>query len=84
MDLGRRTQAQRQTFFTGAAGASDAVDVHFGITGHLVVDHRLQILDIQAACGDVGGDQHGAALVGETNQHLIAFALFQIAVNSQC
>src|SRR5690606_16890765 len=80
MGFGWRTQAQCQARLSGAAGATDTVDVLFGVEGEFDVDHRRQILDVEAACGDIGGDQQGAAHVGELRQYLIAVALFQIAV----
>ncbi len=58
--------------------------MYFRIRRDVVVHHRLQFLDIQTACGNVGGHQHRAALVGKTHHHLIAFTLFQIAMQGQC
>ena len=41
-----------------AAGAADAVHVGLGRRGHVVVDDVREVLDVEAAGGDVGGDQH--------------------------
>ncbi len=57
--------------------------VDFWIGRQVHVDHRFQLRDVQPARGDVGRYQHRAAAVGEADQHLIAFALFQVAVQRQ-
>src|SRR3989440_11314800 len=44
--------------FPRAAGAADAVDVVFRDVRQVVVDDVRQRLDVEAARGDVGGDEH--------------------------
>ncbi|MNE02869.1 hypothetical protein D3C80_953530 [compost metagenome] len=78
-----RTQADRQAAQAGTAGTADAVHVHFRIERQLVVDHQLQLFNIQTARSNVSCYQHPAAAVGKTHQHLIAIALFQIAMQRQ-
>ena len=41
----------------GARGAPDAVDVGVAITGRVEVDHVRDVVDVDAAGGDVGGDE---------------------------
>src|SRR5690606_21174869 len=48
-------QAHGLAFLAGAAGAADAVDVVLGHVGDLVVHHVRQVVDVDAAGGDVGG-----------------------------
>jgi hypothetical protein len=79
----RAAQAERPALLVGAAGAADAVDVDFRVGRHVDVDHRFELGNVQPARGDVGGDEHRAAAVGELDQHLVALALFQIAVQGQ-
>jgi len=43
--------------FTGAAGAADAMDEVFGDIGKIVIDDVGDVLNVDAASGDVGGDQ---------------------------
>ena len=57
--------------------------MHFGVGGHVDVDHRLELRDVEPACGDVGGHQHRAAAVGELDQHLIAFALLHLSMQGE-
>ncbi len=76
-------QADRQPLLVGAAGATDAVQMDFGIMGHVEIDHTLQILDIQAAGGDIGGDQDGAAFIGKLGQYLVTLLLLQVTVQGQ-
>ena len=52
--------------------------------GDIDVDHRLEPLDVEAAGGHVGGHQHRAAAVGELDQHLVALALVELAVEGEC
>ncbi len=44
--------------FLRAAGAADAVDVVLGIFRDIEIDHVRHVGDIEAASGDVRGDQH--------------------------
>ena len=39
----------------GAAGAADAVDIILLLIGHVVVEHRIHIVDVQPAGSHVGG-----------------------------
>ncbi|KAG1543388.1 hypothetical protein G6F50_013995 [Rhizopus delemar] len=72
-----RTQAERQALLIAPAAAADAVHVDCGVLGDVHVDDGAQVLDVQPAGGHVGGDQDRAALVGELDQDLVAFALLQ-------
>jgi hypothetical protein len=67
-----------------ARGTANTVHVHFRIPRQLKVHHQLKRFDIQTARSDVGRHQHAGAAVGETDQRLIAIALFQIAMQRQC
>ena len=59
------------------------MDVNFAVGRDIDVDHRFQLLDVEAARGDVGGDQYRAAAIGELHQHLVAFALFHLAMQGE-
>ena len=54
-------QRDRLALRAGAAGAADAVHVVLGHVGQLVVDDVRQLVDVDAARGDVGRHQHAAA-----------------------
>src|SRR5262245_61845260 len=47
----------------GAAGAADAVDIVFGVAGHVVVHHVRDAFDVETARGDVGGNEHAVLAV---------------------
>ena len=49
----------------------------------LKVDYRFQVLDVDAARGNVSCHQDGTTLVGESQQYLITVALFQITVQGK-
>ena len=57
MPLARRDEQDRLAAATGAAGAADAVNVALGVVGDVVVEDVADSLDVQAARGDVGGDE---------------------------
>ena len=51
-------QRDRLALVAGAAGAADAVHVILGHVGQVVVDDVRQLVDVDAAGRDVGGDHH--------------------------
>ncbi len=72
-------KADRHAAGPGPAGAADAVDVVDRGARQVVVDDRRQGLDVDAAGGQIGGDQHAQAAAAEVGQHLAAGALAEIA-----
>ena len=50
-------QRDRNALGAGARGATDAVDISFGDVGKIEIHHMADAVDIDAAGGDVGGDQ---------------------------
>src|SRR5258708_15134304 len=70
-----RDERHGLTGFSRAAGAADAVDVVFRDVRHVVVHHVRQRLDVEAARGDVGSDQHLQLAVLEALQRLHALRL---------
>jgi hypothetical protein len=76
-----RHQRHRLARFPRAAGAADAVDVVFRDVRQVVVDHVRQRLDVDAARGDVGGDEHLQLVVLEALQRLHALRLALVAVD---
>ena len=45
----------------GAGGAARAVQVGLVVLGRVEVDDHVDVVDVDAAGGHVGGDEHGAA-----------------------
>jgi hypothetical protein len=72
----RDGQARR----AGAAGAADAVHVVLGVEGHVEVEDRRQVGDVQAARGHVGGHQQVDFAALEGGQRLQALVLALVAV----
>ena len=64
----------------GAAGAADAVHVGLVVLGAGVVDDVGDAGDVDAAGGDVGGDQHLQLVLAEPGQRLLARDLGHVAV----
>ena len=67
----------------GATGAPDPVHVIVGHVGEVVVDDVRQLVDVDAAGGDVGGDQHLQAGVLELGERARARALALVAVDGE-
>ena len=78
--LFRCAEADGQTAVSGTRSTADTVNVYFRIPCQLVVHDQLKRFNIQTARRHVGGNQHAGAAVSETDQRLIAIALFQIAM----
>jgi len=76
-----RDEGQRVARRLCARRASDAVDVVLGALRQVEVDHVAQVLDVDAARGDVGRDQHGEAPRAEPGQRLRALRLGAVAVD---
>ena len=83
MHVGGAAQAQRPAVFIGTAGAADTVDVNLRVGRDINVDDSFELRDVQAARGHVGCHQHRATAIGKLDQHLVAFALFHIAIQGQ-
>src|SRR5699024_75565 len=61
-------------------GASDPVDVDLLVLRALVVDDVGDVVDVDAARGDVSGDQDVDATVAERGERLLAHLLVEVAV----
>src|SRR5688572_11529748 len=77
-----RGERQRIAGGAGAGRASDAVDVVLGHVGNVEVDDVRQRLDVDAASGDVGGDEHAKATVLESLERTSALRLRAVAVDA--
>ncbi len=75
-------QRHRLARRAGAAGTADAMHVVLGNVGQIVVHHMRQFVDVDAACGDVGGDQHVDLQLLEIFERALALALALVAM--QC
>ncbi|OFA04350.1 hypothetical protein DUGA2_26240 [Duganella sp. HH101] len=65
----------------GAAGTADAVHIVLRNVRQVVVDHVRQLVDVDAARGDIGGHQHLQLVVLELGQRLGARRLALVAVD---
>src|SRR5690606_6320001 len=67
----------------GAGGAARAVEVVLVVVGRVAVDHDVDVVDVDAAGGDVGGDEHRPAAGGEPAERLLPLALGEVAVDGR-
>ena len=65
----------------GPAGTADAVDVVLNLVGHVVVEHHVHVVDVQAPGGHVGGHQHPHLALPEGLEGLFPDALLDVAVD---
>ena len=68
--------------FLGAAGSADAVDVIFVLLGHVVVDDAVDIVDVNAARGNVRRNEDGELAFFECAHRFFALLLRDIAVDA--
>ena len=64
------------------AGPAHPVRVGVDVPGHVKVDDGADVGDVQAAGGDVGGDQDGELLALEGVDDAVALVLAQVAVDA--
>jgi long-chain acyl-CoA synthetase len=64
----------------GAADPADPVDVRLRARRHVVVHDVGEVLDVEPAGGDVGGDEQVGGLVAQASHHLVALLLAHAAV----
>ncbi len=69
---------------TGATGAANSVDEVFGNHRQVEVDDVRDAVDVDAAGGDVGGDQDAVFALLETGERAVALALRAVTVNAGC
>ena len=74
-------ERDRHAVGAGARGAADAVDVAFRDVRQIVVEHVADAVDVDAAGGDVGGDQGAQLAVTEVGEHALALVLRLVAVD---
>ena len=74
-------ERKRLAFGTGTRGAADAMHVTLGLVGQVVIDDVADIVDVDAACGNVSRDQGTHLAVTEAFQRTLARRLGLVAVN---
>ena len=67
----------------GAGGAAGAVHVLLDPVGRIDMDHHGDVIDVQAAGGHIGRDEHAEGAFAEPGEHIGAQALLLAAVQSR-
>ena len=78
--LARLDQRDGRALAPGPAGAADAVDVGVGRRRQVVVEDVRELLDVESARRDVGGDQQVRRRRSKALHHRIALPLLHAAV----
>ena len=71
-------EQNRRTLAPCPARAPDAVHIHLGVARHVVVKDVADALDIQSACGDIGGHDNMNARILEPLHRLLALLLAEV------
>src|SRR5665809_35182 len=80
--LARVAERDRDAFRPGARGTPDPVHIAFGHVGQLIIDDMGHVIHIDAARGDVGGDEDARAPLAEVVQRALTGTLRFVAVQS--
>ena len=78
--LARLDQGDRHALASGPARSADAMHVGIGVGRHVEVDDVADVVDVEAAGGDVRRDEHVQRSVAETPHDPVAGLLGQAAV----
>ena len=65
----------------GTRGTPDAVDIALGDIRQVVVHHVADAVDIDAAGGNIGGNERAQLAVAESREHALALILRLVAVD---
>ena len=79
--LGLADKCDSRTTGTGTGSASYAVNIVLSLARHIVIDHKRYIVDVDAACDDVGGNDDVEFGGTEIVHHLVAAFLLEVAVH---
>src|SRR5208282_6784422 len=79
--LGMVAKRDRPAGGAGPRGAADAMDIGLGDLRQFEVHHMRHAVDVDAARGDVGGDERPCGAAAECAERPLALALALIAVN---
>src|SRR6202166_3589976 len=74
-------QRDRDACGAGARGTADAVHIGLRYVRQVVVYHMTDAVDVDAARGDIGGDQRPHLALAKRRQHALALALRFVAVD---
>src|SRR5574341_374816 len=77
-----RYKRERITRTLCTACPPDAMDVGIGSVGHIVVDDMRDVLHIESARRDVGGNHDGKVPALETAERMLALSLRAVAVQT--
>src|SRR4051812_35238356 len=80
LEVERADDGNRGAGASGAAGAADAVDIVVGVMGNVEIEDVAGGRNIEAAGGDVGGDQQGNFTLAELIQRRGARGLIHVAM----
>ena len=75
-------QRNRFTLLACACSSADTMRVRFHVAGNLVVIHMRNVVDVQSACGDIGGNEDAEFLMLEIVRGAFALGLRHISVQT--
>jgi hypothetical protein len=81
LDVAAGHEVDRNTLAAVAAAATDAVQVVLLVAGEIEVDHDVDVVNIDTAGNEVGGDEHTGAAGAEGGHDLLALTLGHLGVH---
>src|SRR5439155_15989517 len=82
VDLVPQHERGHRALLAGAGGPARAMDVGLVVVGHVEVEDDVDIFDVDAPAGDVGGHEHWALALCEVAQTPLPRRLGHVAVDA--
>ena len=79
--LARLDEREHRARGAGPRGAPGAVQVVLRVVRRIEVHDQVDVVDVNPARGDVGGDQHPRVAGGKAGQRALALVLVEVAVD---
>jgi len=82
--LGFLHDRDNSAVIAGASGATRTMQIRLVFDGRIGVNHQRDVIDMNAASGDVGGDEHHCSTFRERGQVPDSNVLGEVAVHLDC
>lgn len=77
---GSRDQGHHSASSANPAGAACSVHIGFGVVGRVCLQHEVDVIDVNAAGGDIGRDQHFGSTLRKLRKIALSSGLTEITM----